>query len=127
MQLFPFGYKNKSIDVTFQIMALIDCLVFNPFATLFEFETSAPTYGSLELFFYHFSAQYSLHRLLSHITTVQTMDSGERGMNPIAITHHSSERAWAELRVRSNLMFSSHVRQTLSYRARFEVMASMIM
>ena len=29
------------------------------------------------------------HWLLSHISIVETMDSGERGMNPVAMTHQS--------------------------------------
>ena len=42
-------------------------------------------YGPLSSF-NHYSAQYSFHWLLSHITIVDTTDSGERGMNPVAMT-----------------------------------------
>ena len=38
--------------------------------------------------FNQYSAQYSLQAtgLLSHITIVEIMDGGERGMNPVAMT-----------------------------------------
>ena len=55
---------------------------------------SAPMYAFLELLF--------------HITIVETTDSGERGMNPVAITIISPRKILAEPGDRtSDLLFSS--------------------
>ena len=67
---------------------MIDCLM--PFSTLFSYIVAAspPIHAFLEFFFNRHSAQYSFpsHWLLPHITIVETMDSGERGMKPVAMT-----------------------------------------
>ena len=61
------------------------------------------------------------HCLLSHITIVETTDSGERGMNPVAMTiinHQSSENICLAGYRTSNFLLSSPQLYRLSYRAR---------
>ena len=59
------------------------------------------------------------HWLLSHITIVETMDRGERGMNPVAMTIFSPRKEyWLSGERTSDLLFLSPQRYQLSYGAR---------
>ena len=40
------------------------------------------------------------HWLLSHVTIVETMDSNERGINPVAMTHQSLELILVEQEIK---------------------------
>ena len=79
---------------------------------------SAPVHAFLEIFLNLYSVQYSFpgHWLISHITIVEAMDSGERGMNPVAMTILGKNTDRAGDRT-SDLLFSSPQRYRLSYRA----------
>ena len=82
-----FNTENSFADVEKFIVLILWCLT--PFPTLFQlYRDGKCTYpcfpGALSpvlptIFF-------PSHWLLSHITIVETTDSGERGMNPVAMT-----------------------------------------
>ena len=69
---------------------------------------NAPTHAFLEFFLPH----YIFQRLLSHMNLAETMDSGEKGMNPFTITTINPQKEWDQT---SNHPFSAHYR--LSYGA----------
>ena len=75
----PVRYRLYTIDWTI-------CLGLIPVISLRPVHLSMLCWSS----FNEYSAQYTIffpsHWLLSHITIVETTDSGERGMNPVAMT-----------------------------------------
>ena len=81
------------------IWRMIDCMVLN---TVFN-SISVISRQPVHIFMLSWSSfKHSVlctiflpsHSLLSHITTVETMDSGERGINPVAMTFISPWRKY---------------------------------
>ena len=66
----------------------IDCVVFNIIFNLIQFATaSASIYAFLEFFLLVLhTVFFQNHWLLSHIIIAETMESGERGINPVTMT-----------------------------------------
>ena len=58
------------------------------------------------------------HWLLSHITIVETMDSGERGMNLVALSSIHERNIGQDGDQTGDLLCSSYVRHRLSYGSR---------
>ena len=59
------------------------------------------------------------HWLLSHVTIIETTDSGERGMNPVAMSIINPRKEYSRVWDRtSDLLFSSPQCYRLSYGAR---------
>ena len=73
-----------------------------PFSTYFSYITAAstPTHAFLEFFLPVLcKIFFPSHRLLSHITIIKTMDSSERGMNPVPLTiNHPGKEYWPNWR-----------------------------
>ena len=95
---------------------MIDCMVFNAVFHVISVISLRPVY--LYMLFWCSFNQHS--EQYSHITIVETTDSGEKGIESCRNDYHqSSERILAEPGNRtSDLMFSSPVRYGQSYGAR---------
>ena len=82
--------KHMVISHPFPKQWLIDCMVFNAVFNSISSISRRPVYLSMLSWssFNHYSAQYSFPSclLLPHITIIETTDSSERGMNPVAMT-----------------------------------------
>ena len=78
------GIKKTDKRVTIKTVWLYEL---NYFSYMYIAAASAPIHALLELFQPVLrTIFFPSHWLLSHITIVETTDSGERGMNPVAMT-----------------------------------------
>ena len=97
--------SNKSTESRCQhsvtVAFMIDHMVFNAVFNSISVISRRPVHLFLLSWssFNQYSAQNPFHWLLSHITIVETTDSGESGMNPVTMTHKSLERILAESRI----------------------------
>ena len=84
--------------------------------------SSEPVHAFLEFLPVLRTIFFSNHWLLSHITIVETTDSGERGTNHVAITFiNPVKEYWPSQDRTSDLMFSSPQRYRLSYGAPYYI------
>ena len=70
---------------------LIGCMVFNAIFNIISVISLQPVHLSMLLWSFFFCSVlhiifFSSHWLLSHITIVETMDRGERAMDPVTMT-----------------------------------------
>ena len=100
-------------------MSTVRCMVFN--AVFNSISVISPCFPGVlltstpQIFF-------PSHWLLSHITTIEPTDSGERGMNLVAMTIINPRKEyWGSRDRTSNLLFSSPQCYRLSYGTRLHV------